>query len=418
MAPPQQAVVVDLGADTTKAGCERAPPPHPRPRPEKRAPGGRAARAEALTAIRGARRPSGGQNPAIIFHSLVTKYRLKTAKASARFVGQHSAATAVGAAIETVKTSSRQVFQQDLACDCDALEAVFDRIYSEPAMSPDMPLLLTETLFNPVAARQVAAELLFETFGVPRLQFAVADLCSYMYNRWVGEAPADALLVGVGHAGTTLVPVVGGEFRLGAARRVLVGGEHCSRVVRHLAYLGQLPPAIYAPRACQDFKHQFCRCSGGDANGAANGAELSADLQRIPDIERYRGLAAECLFRPALVGSRLPGLGEAVGAVLDKLDAKDRAAVVGGGAFLTGGSTQFPGFAAKLQREAEPFLRLEEELGVRGAGEPALDGWRGARVVADWVFEHEESHLTKARWEEQGVDYLLGHDATEFVHVT
>jgi hypothetical protein len=56
------------------------------------------------------------------------------------------------------------------------------------------PVLITEAPLNPGQCRAAMAELLFEAYGVPAVQFAVDAACAYHYNRAAGRWGAEVML--------------------------------------------------------------------------------------------------------------------------------------------------------------------------------------------------------------------------------
>jgi actin-related protein 5 len=65
----------------------------------------------------------------------------------------------------------------------------------------------------------------------------------------------------------------------------------------------------------------------------------------------------------------------------------------------------FEGFDARLGRELRAVLHVERPLGVRRAGDPVLDAWRGA---ARWAGEEasKKGFVSRAEYLEKEAEYI------------
>jgi len=346
----------------------------------------------------------------------VTKYRLKDAAAPSRYVGRYSHEPERAAQIDALKSSQKPLHQKGAVCEFEVLEAVLDRVFCDPACCREgSPAIVTEALGNPLAARKLTAEVLLETYGVPAVQFCHADACSYGFNALVGPAgagallvPRSALVVGVGHGLSSVLPVVGGRVLFERGLRVPVGGAHVTQTLQHFAYLGRLPSRLYLAPGAEAFKHAFC---GFLAPGLPGGA-LPPDVNGRPDMDFIRSACAEALFAPSMLGHKHAGLGECVSRVLQGLSEEQRRAVQDGGVFLTGGGSRLHGLAERLQEAVAPDLPLgSAPIPVTCAGDPELDAWHGARVMSEWVFQDEALYITREGLAECGAGHLLARES-------
>ena len=252
----------------------------------------------------------------------MTKYRLKDAAAPSRYVGRYSHEPERAAQIDALKSSQKPLHQKGAVCEFEVLEAVLDRVFCDPACCREgSPAIVTEALGNPLAARKLTAEVLLETYGVPAVQFCHADACAYGFNALVGPSPAgaplprSAVVVGVGHGHSSVLPVVDGRVLFDQGLRVPVGGAHVTKTLQHFAYLGRLPSRLFLTAGAEAFKHTFC----GFPSPGLPGGKLPPDVAGRPDMDFIQSTCAEALFAPSLLGHKHAGLGECVGRVLDGL---------------------------------------------------------------------------------------------------
>ncbi|VAH39068.1 unnamed protein product [Triticum turgidum subsp. durum] len=68
---------------------------------------------------------------------------------------------------------------------------------------------------------------------------------------------------------------------------------------------------------------------------------------------------------------------------------------------LTGGSTLFPRFAERLQRELRPLVPEEYQVKIISQENPILGVWRGGSVLASSP-DFESMCVTKSEYEEMG----------------
>ena len=131
----------------------------------------------------------------------------------------------------------------------------------------------------------------------------------------------------------------------------------------------------------------------------ANQFHLNVERIRVPEV----------VFQPDLAGVDQAGIVEiAEDILLGRLAGQPYQETVVKDVFLTGGYALFPNFEERLRRELRTVLPIDMSLGVRTAGDPVLDAWKGA---AEWASQPESrsAFISRADWEERGGDYLKEH---------
>ncbi|MES1920980.1 Actin-related protein 5, partial [Bonamia ostreae] len=132
-------------------------------------------------------------------------------------------------------------FTKNVVCDFSAMEHVLDYTFDNLANNPKMienPILMTETLNNP--SRPAMAELLFEYYQVPSINFAIDFLLSNFYNRFLISQTnltkideyisndfndKNSLIISAGNDFTFVSPIKKGFCDFENTYRIPVGGK-------------------------------------------------------------------------------------------------------------------------------------------------------------------------------------------------
>lgn len=117
-------------------------------------------------------------------------------------------------------------------------------------------------------------------------------------------------------------------------------------------------------------------------------------------LTNERFIVPEMIFRPADLGMNQAGLAEcivrAVNACHPYLHPVLYESII-----LTGGSTLFPRFAERLERELRPLVPDEYQVKITTQEDPILGVWRGGSLLASSP-DFEAMCVTKAEYEELG----------------
>ncbi|KAI3658745.1 hypothetical protein MP638_001627 [Amoeboaphelidium occidentale] len=113
------------------------------------------------------------------------------------------------------------------------LEYIFSNLGFKDAVKS--PVLMTETLCNPAASRQVTYEVLFECYNVPHVTYGVDAVYSCAFN---GISLKDGgIIISMGHNATTLMPFFDGKIYHNCCKRISLGGSHASDFMLKLMQL-------------------------------------------------------------------------------------------------------------------------------------------------------------------------------------
>ncbi|KAI3461616.1 hypothetical protein Pfo_018279 [Paulownia fortunei] len=117
-------------------------------------------------------------------------------------------------------------------------------------------------------------------------------------------------------------------------------------------------------------------------------------------LTNERFLVPEMIFRPADLGMNQAGLAECIVRAVNSCHPHLHP-VLYDSIILTGGSTLFPRFAQRLERELRPLVPDEYQVKITTQEDPILGVWRGGSLLASSP-DFEAMCVTKAEYEELG----------------
>ncbi|CEG48928.1 alpha-centractin [Plasmopara halstedii] len=313
--------------------------------------------------------------------------------------------------------------------DWNSMHRIWQHVYSKDMLnvqSEDHPVLLTEAPLNPVANRQRAGEVFFETFNVPSLFVSPqAVLSLYASGRTTG------VVLDVGDGVTHVVPVYEGFTLPHAITRMDIAGRD---VTRHLQLLLRRAGYNFQTSAerevVREIKEKLCYVAFNPTKEEQLEAEklalavkdmLSAKSEPsttsgdstsayfLPDgtllnigPERFR--APEVLFRPEIIGSEARGVHECLVQAIMKSDLDLRTTLFSQ-IILSGGSTLFPGFGDRLL--AEVRKKAPKDIKIRISAPPTRihSTWIGGSILAS-LATFKNMWITKTEYEEYGASIL------------
>ncbi|KAL2500703.1 Actin-related protein 6 [Forsythia ovata] len=118
------------------------------------------------------------------------------------------------------------------------------------------------------------------------------------------------------------------------------------------------------------------------------------------NLTNERFLVPEMIFRPADLGMNQAGLAECIVRAVNSCHPHLHP-VLYESIILTGGSTLFPRFAERLERELRPLVPDEYQVKISTQEDPILGVWRGGSLLASSP-DFEAMCVTKAEYEELG----------------
>ncbi|XP_078160867.1 actin-related protein 6 [Carex rostrata] len=326
-------------------------------------------------------------------------------------------------------------------------------------------LLLVEPLFNPPSLQRSTDELVFEEFGFSSLCVADSPSLVHLYEASRPHGPSVAsLVVDCGFSYTHAAPVVQNMTLNYGVKRMDLGGKALTNYLKELVSyraLNVMDETLLIDHA----KEQLCfvslnlqrdlhlsKKSGKDnilkctyvlpdgithtkgyvknldearqylslLDGTSNltteldckmesgqgGTDKAEDRRKVDMIQNEftlnneRFLVPEMLFQPADLGMNQAGLAECIARAVHSCHPYLHP-VLFKNIILTGGSTLFPCFAQRLERELRPLVLDSYEVKITSQENPILGVWRGGSLLASSP-EFESMCVTKAEYEEIG----------------
>ncbi|WVR00206.1 hypothetical protein IAU59_007348 [Kwoniella sp. CBS 9459] len=280
-------------------------------------------------------------------------------------------------------------------------------------------ILLTEPPMNPKVNRQKMAEVMFEEYGFGGVYVAIqAVLTLYAQGLQTG------VVVDSGDGVTHIVPVYDGFALPHLTRRLDVAGRDVTRyLIKLLLMRGYAFERTADFETVRGIKEALCFMSYDLEQDKKLSEETTVLVENytLPDgrvikvgSERYE--APECMFQPHLVDVEQPGVAELLFQTIQH-GAVDIRTELYKHIVLSGGSSMYPGFPSRLEKEIKQ-LYLTRVLGgdasrlkhfkMRIEDPPRRKHmvFLGGAVLADIMKDKDAFWVTKEEWDEQGVRAL------------
>ncbi|XP_059144125.1 actin-like [Physella acuta] len=244
-------------------------------------------------------------------------------------------------------------FRPGVVVNWDDAEYIWKRVYNKlKVFSQDHPVLLTGSCHSPQASREKVAEIMFETFRTPALYLANQSvLALYASGR------LDGAVLYCGESVTEVVPVSEGEAVDLAITRFDVSGRDLTEYLNTLLTERIINFARNSNRdVVQNIKEQ--RCYVASKFDKEMWTRYCKKTYTLPDgqvitLEQEMFKCPESLFQPSIVFPNYLGIHEATHNSIMKCSDVDTdlRQYMFSNNLLAGGSTMFPGFADRLQKE-------------------------------------------------------------------
>lgn len=285
----------------------------------------------------------------------------------------------------------RYPLEHGIVTDWDDMEKIWHHIYSPDYLKADSenhPVLLTEAPLNPRQNREIAAQILFETFNVPAFYTSIqAVLSLYANGRTTGMVLDSG--DGVSHA----VPVFEGFSIPSSIRRIDVAGRD---VTEHLQLLlrkaGLVLHTSAEKETVRKMKEKFSyvaidpRREEKEWATGTNKAGEKAVKYKLPDghiielgPERFR--APEILFDPEIIGLEYTGVHQVVNDAINRSDMDLRKNLFEN-IILSGGSTLTKGFGERLLHELQRLAPRDTKIKIAAPPERMYSTWIGGSILA------------------------------------
>lgn len=247
----------------------------------------------------------------------------------------------------------------------DDMEAVWQHTFAQLGVNPrEHKIVQTEAALNPRSNRERMLETMFEKFGFEGVNVSVQAILALN-----SQGLNTGFVVDSGDGVTHLVPVTEGFVEPARVERINLAGRHVTeQLMKLLAGSGHALNSTADFETIREVKEKLCYVALEPEAERRLGRETTLIDRKytLPDsremrVGAERFLAPEILFNPALhMRSDGEGLSGLIFDTIRKSDMdvqKDYFAHI----VLSGGTTMFPGFSSRLERELRS-LYLENVL--------------------------------------------------------
>ncbi|CAF0851637.1 unnamed protein product [Didymodactylos carnosus] len=317
----------------------------------------------------------------------------------------------------------RYPVENGIVQDWEDMKHIYNYLFSSKKMNidpKDCKILLTEAPLNPVKNRAKMLEVMLEQF-----QFSEVSLAYQAILTLYAQGILTGVVVDIGDGVTHICPVVDGYCLQNSIARLNIAGRDITRyLIKILLLRGYVFNQSADFDTVQQIKEKLCYV----AHDLEKERQLTLDTTVL--VESYvlpdgrtvkmsgeRFEAPEVLFRPSLLGMEVKGIAELVFEVINTapLDVRKKLykQIV-----LSGGTTMYPGFGTRLERELEQLYheriqRSDPEKSAKNMicieAPPRRKNmvFLGGAVYANLVKDSPVQWISRKDYYEHGVDSFL-----------
>ncbi|KAK7094554.1 actin, cytoplasmic 3-like [Littorina saxatilis] len=299
----------------------------------------------------------------------------------------------------------RRPFEHGVITNWIDVETIWHHIFeNELQVEPEEhPVLLTEPPLNPKANREKMTQIMFETFKVPATYLADQAVLGLF-----GNSQHTGIVLSSGDGATYAAPVYQGQALPHATTKLDFGGHDLTDfMAKLLKERGHSITTAAERDMANEVKENHCYVTL-DFNEEMTRADASSYVEKkcmhTGDEEIMIGkeqfLCPEAIFQPDLIQKEPPAVHEAICNSILKCDVDMRKELFSN-IVLCGGSTMFPGFADRLQKEVMALAPDTVELKVIAPPNRTCTSWVGGSVMAS-AANFQQMWITKEQYEEFG----------------
>ncbi|XP_072170668.1 actin, cytoplasmic-like [Diadema setosum] len=296
----------------------------------------------------------------------------------------------------------RHPIDHGVVTNWDDLEGLLKNIFDNElrCTADELPVLLTEATMSPKSQKEKLAELMFES-----LESRVMHVANQLVLSHHASASEGGIVLDVGDGVCQVLPMCYGSILTDAAQRLDMGGRD---LTKHLVKLLNDRGCSFHTTAEHDIVRDIKEKTGYVAVDFDKEMEVADDVTKtyeLPDYQevtvgRERFLVSEPLFQPKLIGRECPSVHALVHDSIMKCDV-DLRKLLYGNITVVGGSSMFPGFPERLERELTALAPAAMPVKVVAPPERKECAWIGGSILAS-MSNFRSLCVAKKEYDEHG----------------
>lgn len=294
----------------------------------------------------------------------------------------------------------------------------YERLKIDPK---EYKILITEAAMNPLKNRREMVKMMFDKYG-----FQAVSVQTQAVLTLYAQGLVTGVVVDSGDGVTHIIPVYQSYGLNNCIQRLDIAGR---RVTQQLVELLRLKGYTFNQTA--DFetvanikeKFSYVALDLKLEDQLARETTTLTESYELPDgrivkLDRERFMAPECLFQPSLLDLEDPGIAEQTFKAINSADVDLRKELYAH-LVLSGGSTMFPGFPTRLQKELEDIYcskvlkkkrsevaKLPVQITIEDPPRRKYFVFSGGAVLAGVAKDAADFWKTKQEYKEKGIEAL------------
>eukprot|EP00397_Hematodinium_sp_SG-2012_P030617 GEMP01032446.1.p1 GENE.GEMP01032446.1~~GEMP01032446.1.p1 ORF type:complete len:384 (+),score=55.69 GEMP01032446.1:3-1154(+) len=304
------------------------------------------------------------------------------------------------------KLTTHQPLENGIVQNFEHMEMLWEYTIDEVLQVDPMkhPILLTEPPYNPKNTRERIVEIMFETFAVPQMNLSIQGVLALL-----GQGRTTGLVLDSGDGVSHTIPVFDGFGLPSCIQRLDLGGRDLNILLaKMIAQNGTSLTTSSERDYVRMMKEELCYVSKDPATEQAEHRDFTLPDGRIITLGDERWRIPEALFQPQMVGLETgSGLGGLVWETVQKCEIDVRPAMLSN-IVLSGGSTLYPNFPERLNKELSQFapVAMASRIKVLAMPDRKFAVYTGAQVYANLKLMQPENWMTAAEYEEYGPKHI------------